>query len=246
MKGIKLACVFFTILILAFTHSFAQTEQEQRIKASFILAFGTTATQQEVDYWKTRSNLSISQLIEFHRQGFASYPNLHKQTIAHSYADALGRSPTIIEVENQMKNNLTYTELMKNHMTLLQQPGNTEYVESIKRSYTEVLNRQPSQAEIDSWKGQGIIANYLLKAYHNDYKNQTTKGNKVKVYGSPYAIGVSVSAAIAREATGIILGNASALAGNNVGAILAAGAGNLVNQDGASIVAAGAVSNFSR
>ncbi len=234
MKTLTFSLVLMAVMLSASSAVSAQTDQEQRIKASYILALGTGPTQAELDYWKTRGNLSIQQLIEFHRQGFASYPNLQKQAIGRSYADAFGRWPSIPEIDYQMKSKLTYTELMKSHMAWLQQPNNTEYGESIKRSYVKVFNRQPTAAELSYWK-QWYLSNLMLITYHNDYKNQTAKGNKVNVKSSPYIVSVSLSPAIAAEARA-----ASGIVASGAGNIVASGAGNLITNDGGSIVASGA------
>jgi hypothetical protein len=123
---------------------------------------------------------------------------------------------------------------MASHMNWLRQANNPEYVESIKRSYVKVFNRQPSQGEIDYWKPY-FLSNLMLITYHNDYKNKTTKSNQVNVKGSPYVTSVSVSLAIAAEARA-----ASGIVASGAGNIVASGAGNLISNDGGSIVASGA------
>jgi hypothetical protein len=230
-----------TVLFALSSKSFAQTEQEQRIRASYILAFGINASQGEVDYWKTRGNLSISQLLELHRQYFATSPNIQKQTIGRSYVDAFGRWPSIPEIDYYMKGKSNYSELMKGHMSWLR--GNAgEYVESIKRSYQKVFNRQPNQGEIDYWKPY-FLSNVMLIAYHNDYKNKSTKGNTVNMSASPYIVSVAVSAAVANEArtaAGIVAQGGGNIVAQGGGNIVAQGAGNIVAQGGGNIVAAGA------
>ena len=145
--------IFWCTLIITFPNK-CFSQYEQRIQASYLIAFGRTATSSELNYWLGRGNFTISQLMDFHKPSFTYYPNLHKASITRSYLDALGRLP----VENEMKywlNRLdNYTELLNYHLQFLK-ANNREKEELISLSYKTVFNREPQNAEKNFWKKQG-------------------------------------------------------------------------------------------
>ena len=244
MKKIKITFIVCIVSFFSISQSlYAQSEQEQRIRASYILAFGKDASGGEVSYWKTQGNLSISQLITRHQQYFRQDANTRRTTIIRAYQDAMGRNPSEGEIAYWKNGVDTYTTLMNNHIQWLQ--GNpAEYENSIKRSYSYALNKVPTSAEINYWRNQGTISYLVLVACHKDYQRRTLSSSPINFNASA---GVEVklsSAAIAKEAFqavgGRLIGNDSAgLIGNDSGGIIAAGAGKMVAAGGGNMVAAG-------
>ena len=237
MKKISIAFLL-GILICSFTiKSFAQ--QDQRIHAAYMLAFGRDASQGEVNYWLTRGNLSIAQLIEFNRQGLSQYPDLHRQTIIQAYIDAFGRNPKQDELNTWMKTRDTYTEIMKSHIAYLVAGYGDEYTNVIKRSYQYVFGRQPNSGELNYWKGQPVYSYVMLVGQHQDYQRRNiakeSSANQVNLNNSPSLVTVSLSPAIGAEAS-----RAAGLVSQGGGNLVSQGAGNLITNDGGSLVAAGA------
>lgn len=217
---------------LAAFASFAQSEQEQRIQASYMLSFGRQANSGELSYWKSQGNKSIADLISNHRNYLKQDASTQRATINKSYADALGRNANEDEINYWKKGDNTYTMLMKNHVSWL--GGNaTEYEKVIKRSYQYVFNRPATPAEINYWKGQRTVSYILLVAYHQDYKrrNQASQNNGLNVANASAISSVPLSSSVAAEASA-----ASGLSRNNV---IAAGGDNLVSPSGGYVVAAG-------
>ncbi|MDQ6757129.1 MAG: hypothetical protein M3004_09350 [Bacteroidota bacterium] len=230
----KIVLLFLVGIFCSFAiNSFAQ--QDQRIHAAFMLAFGRDATQTEVNYWLGKGNLSIAQIIEFHRQGLKQYPDLHRETIIKSYKDAMGRIPKEDEIKFYMPNTATYAELVATHINWLQ-TNNLEYEKVFRLAYATVFHRVPTNTEVAYWKNLGVFPYYLLLGYHEDYKrknqNESGSAGRVNLIGVPSVIAILLSPAIAAEAK-IIGGNASAVISTN-------GTGG-ISHDGGSIVAAGAV-----
>ena len=79
------------LAMLAFIPSFAQTEQEQRIHSSYILAFNRKASPDELKYWKTQGSLNVSQLLDKHKDWIKRNPSLWDGILRISYTDAFGR-----------------------------------------------------------------------------------------------------------------------------------------------------------
>lgn len=216
------------ILLCSSIKSFSQ--QDQRIHAAYIIAFGRDATLSELNYWLGRGNLSIAQLINFHRQGLTEYPLLHRETINRSYIDALGHTPSEDEMKYWMNRNDIYSELMNNHLRFLKLNG-WENEKVIRLSYTAVLGREPTVAEINFWKDRGGTVFFLLSAYHEYYKikskSEIGSDGKINLQALTSVSIVSLSPPIAAEASNFAghYGNAVRISvpGNSV----IAGTGNI-------------------
>ena len=226
------------ILSASFTKASAQTDQEQRIHASYMLALGRDASAGDVDYYKKQGNLTLSQLILRHQQYLSQDVTTHNITIDRSYQDALGRHATNDELANWRRGNDTYTTLMKNHVSWLQ--GNpAQYENVIKNSYQYVFGRQPSAGEIAYWKGQGVVSYLMLVAFHQNWKRANPakpqeSGNTVNFQNLPSISTFALSASIATEAR-----NATGLVASGGGNLVASGGGNLVASGGGNLVASG-------
>ncbi|MDQ6755410.1 MAG: hypothetical protein M3004_00590 [Bacteroidota bacterium] len=237
MKKITIAFLSCILLCSFAIKSFAQ--QDQRIKAAYMLAYGRTPSQGELNYWLGRGNLSIDQLIEFHRNYLPQDANNHQQVIIQSYIDALGRRPSDGEVAFYMKYTQTYTELMASHVNWLKSnPG--EYDKVINISYGQVA----TQKEMNFWRAQEVHPCFLLIAYHQDYarkqQSEVTSQGAVNLQNLGSVTAVSLSPAVAAEASKFISHNGSAILSPNSSNLVAQGAGNLVAQGAGNLVAQGA------
>ncbi|MDQ6755407.1 MAG: hypothetical protein M3004_00575 [Bacteroidota bacterium] len=160
----KLKIVILSVIFLCTICIKSFPQQNERIKASYMLAFGRNPYPSELNYWLGRGNLSIEQLILLHRQGFIEIPSLHSETIINSYIDALGRKPSEDEIKYWMNGDFIYIELLNDHMKLLQL-NNWENERVIKLSYEKVFDRVPGNAEMNLWKKKGATAFFLLAGY---------------------------------------------------------------------------------
>ena len=162
MKTTKIAFLL-GILLCSFSISlFAQ--QDQRIRAAYMLAYGRSATGAEVTYWLGRGNLTIAQLVAFHRDYLKLDSANHIKVIEQSYLDALGRYPSDGEKKYYMQYNQTYTEIMENHIKFLKQ-NPAEYDKVINNSYGQVARPK----EMNFWRGKEVHPYYLIMAYHHTY-----------------------------------------------------------------------------
>lgn len=219
------------ILSAFFSGAFAQSDQEQRIQASYMLAFGRPANSGELTYWKGQGNKSIADLLANHRKYLNQDPVEANRTISRTYVDAFGRRPSNDEIVYWSRYPSVYTELMKNHLKYLQDnPG--EYSKVIDRSYQWVFKRKPNAGELTYWQGQPKVTYLLLVGYHQDYqkKNQTSKAGSMNMSNAPAISTVPLSSGIAAEAA-----KAAGLASG----VIAAGGGNVVAAGGGNVVAAG-------
>ena len=243
-----LTTAFTCALLLAFpfTKLFAQTEQEQRIHAAYMLAFGRDASAGDVAYWKGQGNLSLPQLILRHQQYLTQDVGTHNTTIDRAYQDALGRRPTAAELTYWKTGNDTYTTIMKNHVKWLG-GSPADYEKVIKNSYQFVFGRQPSAGEINYWKGQGTVSYLMLVAFHQDWKRksaaaQPESGSTVNLQNQGNVAVVSLSPTVAGEArsvTGLVASGGGNLIASGGGNLVASGGGNLIASGGGNLVASG-------
>ncbi len=157
--------------------SFAQ--QDERIHAAYMLAFGRDASPLELNYWMGRGNFSIGKLIEFHRQGFVEYPNLHSETINRAYMDALGRKPSENEMKYWMNGIDIYIEMINTQLKFLKFNWG-EYERILRASYISVFNREPNITEINFWKKKDVIPFFMLASYHK--KSQKDNNSEARSY----------------------------------------------------------------
>ncbi len=243
MKKISIAFLLAILLCSFSTTLFAQ--QDQRIHAAYMITFGRDASQGEVNYWLTRGDLSISQLIDFHKQYLTKDANTHRTTIDRAYQDAMGRHASEGEIQYWLSGNDTYATLTTNHVNWLR--GNSyEYDNVISRSYQYVFNRTASQAEVNYWKSQGVYSYVMLVGMHQDFQRRNvakeSSSNQTNFNNSPSLITVSLSPAIGNEAlraSGIIAAGGGNIVAAGGGNIVAAGGGNIIAAGGGNIIAAG-------
>lgn len=241
-------CLVSLAGLLAASPAFAQKRvgdavaqiQRERVQASYVLAFGRAASEDEIKYWVGQNPKSVSELVSRHKQYLKQEAGTQTNTIKRSYVDALGRNPKDAEIKHWAAGNDSYTELMQKHIDWLGgNPAEQEAV--IKRSYQLVFGRQPKPAELKYWQGQGVLSYAVLVGCHEDFKRansattEKVSGSATLSPNSKYLTTVTVSTSIASEAKALLR------SASNYG-IVAAGAGNIVGNAGSNygIVAAGA------
>jgi hypothetical protein len=210
----KISITFLLGILLCSISIKSLSQQDQRIHASYIFAFGRDAISEELNYWLGRGNFSISQLMEFHKSAFTDYPSIHKGTIIRSYIDALGRNPSENEMKYWMNRVDNYTQLLNKHIQFLQS-NSWENENLIKLSYETVLHRTPNAAEVNFWKKKGITPYFLLVSYLENYKNKNRneagKRNNINLQHPPSVTTVLLSAAITAEALKFIRDNGNTM-----------------------------------
>jgi len=241
-----------TLSLLALAVSPAQAQNAsvaaERVQASYMIAFGRAASNDEVAYWTKQNPQSVAALVQNHRTYLSRDAGTHRATITRAYIDAMGRNPTEAEIKYWSGGNDPYATLMKNHISWLgSNPG--EYDNVIKRSYQYALHRQPNAGELKYWKSQGILSYAMLVACHEDWKrrngsnsSQTSGGVSIAANSSVLQT-VSLSPAIgneARVAANIVASGAGNIVASGAGNIVASGAGNIVASGAGNIVASGA------
>lgn len=240
MKQISIAAIIcISFLCTSFSTLFAQTEQEQRIQSSYILAFNRKASTGEVDYWKTQGNLSMSQLLARHKDFIKNNPNIYDGILNVSYTDAFGRVITDDERKYHKQYPRTYLEMVNSHMDYLSKNPSL-YDEVIQRSYSQALGRKASDDELKYWRGQTKCSFIWLFRAHTQWSATQRRSNVASTSG---VASVSVTPGILKEvklaASSLVAAGGGNLIGNDGSTLVAAGGGNLVGNDGASLVAAG-------
>lgn len=242
---VALSSGFFASGVNAETIGQAVAKLQQRIQASYLLAFGRLAKDDELKFWTGQNPKSVAELVGRHREYLGRDQGTHEDTIRRSYFAALGTGPKPTEIKHWMGGTDTFTTLVSNHVTWLR--GNpAEYESVIKRSYQNVLGRPAKDAEVAYWKGQGVFAYSVLAACHEDWKKRggERSGKAMLPATSPHLHAVAVTPDIfaeTRSAVSTLIGNdGGSIVGNAGGNIVAAGAGNMVAAGGGNIVAAGA------
>ena len=198
---VKVRTLLLGFFCLFLIKSFAQ--QDQRIHAAYVLAFGRDASPEELNYWLGRGSCSIGKLIEFHRRGLVEYPSLHRETINRAYIDVLGSKPTENEMKYWMNGVDLYIQLINTHLKFLKS-SIAGYERVISASYFSVFNRAPNTTEITFWKKQGIIPFFLLTSYHENSKRNNSEARnhgKENVQNLPSVSAILFSPTIAAEAS---------------------------------------------
>ncbi len=231
-----------------------KAQNDQRIQASYLLAFGRLANSGELTYWNSQGKKSVQQLVDGHKTYIRSnMGSIGREVIIKSYVDALGYRPTEGEIKFHTQYPRTYTEMMNGHLVFVQ--GNpAEYEKVITRSYQMILGRKPSLDEIKYWKGQGIISYMILANNHQDWKNRNAALQaQAQPQAQPQAQSTALSTTAPLLAVASVSGDvlievkeASKGLSSSAGAVptgggnmVAAGGGNMVAAGGGNMVAAG-------
>ncbi|MCE2861391.1 MAG: hypothetical protein LW690_02950 [Opitutaceae bacterium] len=239
---ITLLCslLFATVLV-------AQTPaqlQEERIQASYLIAFGRKARTDEVGYWSKQKVADVAALVRLHKNYLQADKGTREASIRRSYIDSFGRNPDAGELKHWSVGVDTYSELMANHTNWLK-ANPAEQDGTIDRSYQSALGRKPSAAERAYWRSQGALNFVTLVACHEQWKkagSQKTSGSAGFAPSSSLLATVNVSRPVANEVVAasssirLLEGQLIAAGGLN---LIAAGGQNLIAAGGQNLIAAG-------
>ena len=242
MKKTTYALFTFIIILFSSFSSYAQDDKTQRIQASYILSFGQLPQQGEITHWLSQPQSSSMALLMAAHKAFIGTGGYKKEAIINSYKDGWGIK--MDENDSQYKfwaqYSQTYTELMTAHIQyFIANPAVYEKV--IKRAFQFSMGRQPSAAELNTWKNAANKYSYailtgFLQTIANTVSLSYRSENRMILNSLSTAVtGIRVSSKIAGEIKSI-----SGLITNDGGTLVAAGAGNLITNDGGTLVAAGA------
>lgn len=218
--------------------------QEQRIQASYLVAFGRKARADEVAYWAKQPVADVAALVRLHKNYLRTDKATREASIRRSYIDSFGRNPDAGELRHWSAGVDTYSELMVHHANWLKS-NPSEQDRTIDRSYQSALGRKPSAAERTYWRGQGALNFVTLVACHEQWKKaggQKTSGSAGFAPSSGLLATVNVSRPVANEvvvatpAVRILEGQLIAAGGQN---LIAAGGQNLIAAGGQNLIAAG-------
>jgi hypothetical protein len=240
MKQVSIAVIIcMAFLCTSFSALFAQSEQEQRIQSSYILAFNRKASTGEVNYWITQGNLNMSQLLARHKDYIKSNPNIWDGIMNVSYTDAFGRPITDGEKKFHKPYPRTYFEMMNGHMDYLTKNASL-YEGVIIESYKRAFGRKPSTDELNYWKGQTKCSFIWLFRAHTQFAATQRRSNVASLSGVTF---VRVTPGLLKEvrsaAASMVAAGGGNLIGNDGSTMVAAGGGNLIGNDSAGLVAAG-------
>lgn len=234
MKMYKLLIAVLLVTMVSVTAQ-SQDVKTERITVAYMIAMGRKPNTGELNYWKGQGNLTVSQLVENHRQYLAGDKASKRTMIIKAFKNSYGRNPTESEISTNMNQNMTYAEWMNNHLAWLKK-SSSDYVNVIKNSYKTVFGREPNSGELNFWKSQPVMSHMILAACHEDWKRKNpnaakTSGSNTVGSSSSYLEFAKVGSQVANEASGLI--------GPAAGNVIAPGSGNVIAPGGGNVVAAG-------
>lgn len=148
--------------------------QGERIVASYKQAFGDAPSKAELAYWRTRGDLSLRQLVAFHRQGLRGNRALAARTVRNAYVQAYGHAPnkhqaragyTARDVDAVMRAGQTYDELVPElGRRLARQAFDKVYFwdPALRRGTAAVINRAGTNAEQGVRRGEQVWTDVAL------------------------------------------------------------------------------------
>jgi oligosaccharide reducing-end xylanase len=217
--------------------------QEERLAASYLLAFGRTPTTAEVAAGMSREPATVASLLEQQRAAIRNDAALERDVIVRAGRDAFGVSPGDDDIAG-LRGTGTYTALMQRHVKWLAE-HQADYERVLHRAYRTHLARDAYSIELDYWKKYpalpyvflvGCVENWALR---NQPGLMATAGVPSVSVNSGYLSTARLSPAVAaeaRSAAGLPPSGPADLAHH----IVAAGAEPVVSVGGIHFVAAGA------
>lgn len=178
--------------------------QEERVGASYVLAFGRTPSAAERSTTRSQKPASMRELLGAHRAAISADAALERAVIVRAGRDAFGALPSDAEI-TALRGAGTYVDLMRRHVTwLAEHPSDYERV--LQRAYRMHLARDPYSIEIDYWKKYPALPYVLLVgcvenwALRNQPGLMATAGVPSVSATSAYLSAVRLSPAVAAEA----------------------------------------------
>lgn len=234
------------------TPAMAQVHKAEKIVASYIVAFGRTPAQGELNWWMGQPEKSVDGYVAGHRSFMANQSHSERrETIKRSYQFAMNRQPSQAEISwhEQHYPTSSYAERVAAHTRYIDQDRGTKR-SVIIASYRTAMGRSPSEGEINYWmqfSGQnfstlvarhhqwmrengisrGVRPNASLSSAVRSEIRRVSGGGALTTIGGEVAWGGGPSSAVARER--LQFG----------GRIISTGGGNIISTGGGNIIATG-------
>lgn len=228
-----------------------QVSKAEKVVASYIVAFGRTPSQGELNWWMSQPDNSVDGYVNRHRSYIESNPGVRQDVIQRSYRFALNRAPSSGEVDWHARNypRSTFAEKVQGHTQWLDTYPDKRR-EVIRASYRSAMGREPSEGEIRHWmqfRGQNFST---LTARHHQWLRES---------GNPRGAQVNtrLSTTVRSEIRRVAGGSALVTNGHEVawggasrssvvpstltwgGQIISTGGGNIISTGGGNIIATG-------
>ena len=165
MKKTTIAFLFTFIVIVFSSYCVKGQDDEktQRIKASYILAFGQLPSAAEVNNWYPQSYSNSMAALMAQHKAFIKSGGYKKEAIINAYKDAYGL--TLKETDGEYiaysYYNWTYTDVMNNIVGWFKNHP-ADYEKVINNAFKYVYNRKPSTLEMDKWKNNSQKYSYAM------------------------------------------------------------------------------------
>lgn len=236
---------FLLLSVLASLVSAApMSQKEQRVVASYLLAFGRSPTAAESEKWSARDPLYVSLLVTELSQELHNNSALQKSVAEKAFVDTFGEAPTAEATPDTG----TYTHLVEQNLNRLAHDS-ARYRKVIDRAYRKVVRRPLYDEEVGYWTEKGVLPFVLLVSCLDEWARRNQPG--LMITTGPAAVSanciyldtVQLQPAIAEEARaaiGFSTASASDFAYSNNRTIIAPGGNKLVSNGRVQLVAAGA------
>ncbi|MCY7292940.1 MAG: hypothetical protein LH615_12240 [Ferruginibacter sp.] len=207
MKIITVLVCFFSFILIAPQFAKAQDIKAERIKASYLLAYGRLPLDAELNWWKSQNDFTVSQLVETHRNYMnRTSPGSKDDVIKKTYLIAFGRDRNVQtgEINHWKGRSEVFWEMFPYHVRFLSENlrGRPDiYEDVIKNAYNMLFKKPASATELGKWKslpvnsfaelifilyknppaGYNVDPSALLTAmmYYKDFSNITFSNNVV-------------------------------------------------------------------
>lgn len=157
--------VFFFIFLAIGLSAMAQTDKHERIKNSYLAAWGWV-DEDGITYWANTQDpkdkdLSLPQLVERHRHFmYVLSPDIGKKAIQAAIYDAAGRQASQPEVDKFARERKTYAQINKvmvNWLREREQAGMNEYAEVIKKAYRDWHGSSPTKEQVTTYRKAPVM-----------------------------------------------------------------------------------------
>lgn len=236
----NLLLILFTLCAAVATY--AQGSRNERIIASYMIAFGRPPQTAEVAYWLTDplSLKPVNDLVEKHRENMNKVDRtLRLFAVKQSYIDAFGRGPRQDEIDYWMGSVNTYAEMRKKHVEWFAERPD-EWVKVIQASYQTAFKRAPKAEELAYWKGQPARAFWDLLVQHDEFiRNNPQSAPKSSTAGATLVKKenkVIIAPSLLNE---IRLGGGAGVISTGGGNVISTGGGNVISTGGGNVISTG-------
>lgn len=157
--------LFLFLFLAVSTVALAQTDKHERIKNSYLAAWGWV-DEGGVNYWVNTQDpkdkdLSLSQLVERHRNFmYVLSPTIGKKVIETAIYDATGRPASQPEIDKFTREQKTYAQINKfmvNSLKEREQGGMNEYAEVIKKAFRDWHGTSLSREQLTAYRKARVM-----------------------------------------------------------------------------------------